>query len=213
MNSPLIYRMPALNRRAERAPSNQNPVADTTGEFAPQGQAGPVWFLAGTFGDGPVTRHVQVPAGKALFFPIVNSAWVTTCIGEPRTIETIRPLVAAEIDATTVFEATIDGVPVQDLGGYRAESPLFCTSLTLFGVETVEDVEAAGFCAPGEANPNCLDLPNPEEHFGPQDGFGPAMADGIWLMVAPLQKGEHTIGFSASREGFAVDVTYHLQVQ
>src|SRR2546422_1386860 len=45
-----------------------NPVADTTGQFAATGQAGPVWFLAGSFG-ATVTRTVQVPAGKGLFFP------------------------------------------------------------------------------------------------------------------------------------------------
>src|SRR5437660_12901041 len=34
------------------------------------GQSGPVWFLAGTVGQGPVTRSCTIPTGKALFFPI-----------------------------------------------------------------------------------------------------------------------------------------------
>src|ERR1044071_3518430 len=36
------------------------------------GQSGSVWFLAGTAGQGPVTRSCTIPTGKALFFPIVT---------------------------------------------------------------------------------------------------------------------------------------------
>jgi len=201
-------------RWAFSIPFDVNPVADETGEFAAIGQEGPVWFLAGSFGVEGITRTVEVPAGKALFFPVVNSSWVTTCVGEPRTIDGIRPLIAADIDATTSMAAEIDGVPVQDLGNYRAESPLFCTSLAILGILTQEDLENSGLCGEGvEYNSDCLDLPNPEEHFGPDDGFGPAMSDGVWLMVAPLRKGDHTIRISASREGFALDVTYNLTVK
>ena len=43
-------------------PEAQNPVADATGEFAGLGQSGPVWFLAGTFGNS-AERTVTIPAG------------------------------------------------------------------------------------------------------------------------------------------------------
>src|SRR5262245_64614624 len=36
------------------------------------GQSGSVWFLAGTAGQGPVTRSCTIPAGKALFFSIIS---------------------------------------------------------------------------------------------------------------------------------------------
>src|SRR5882762_10280616 len=38
------------------------------------GQSGPVWFLAGTTGQGPVTRECSdgIPQDKALFFPIIT---------------------------------------------------------------------------------------------------------------------------------------------
>src|SRR5262249_56510522 len=52
------------------APKDKNPISDRTGKFADRGQSGPVWFLAGTFG-GKATRTCSVPAGKALFFPVV----------------------------------------------------------------------------------------------------------------------------------------------
>src|SRR4051794_39319289 len=31
-------------------PADRNPLFDTTGEFAGEGQSGPMWFLPGTFG-------------------------------------------------------------------------------------------------------------------------------------------------------------------
>ena len=50
-------------------PKDQNPITDPTGENASHNQRGPVWFLAGTFG-GVAERTCDIPAGKAIFFPI-----------------------------------------------------------------------------------------------------------------------------------------------
>jgi hypothetical protein len=49
-----------------------SPVADTTGERCTAGQHGPVWFLAGTYASERTSRTCQVPAGKYLFFPLIN---------------------------------------------------------------------------------------------------------------------------------------------
>src|ERR1051325_2933921 len=54
-------------------PADENPLTDTTGEFCDVGQAGPVWFLAGTFGSS-VERSCTIPAGKAIFVPVHN--WI-----------------------------------------------------------------------------------------------------------------------------------------
>lgn len=51
---------------------DNSPVADDDGSRCAMGQAGPVWFLAGTYEPRRVTRHCRVPAGKTLFFPLVN---------------------------------------------------------------------------------------------------------------------------------------------
>lgn len=49
-----------------------HPFNDPTGEACGNGQGdGPVFFLAGTW-IGPVERRCKVPAGQALFFPIIN---------------------------------------------------------------------------------------------------------------------------------------------
>ena len=51
---------------------DSSPVADDDGSRCAQGQSGPVWFLAGTYEARRVTRSCRVPAGKTLFFPLVN---------------------------------------------------------------------------------------------------------------------------------------------
>src|SRR5947209_20498630 len=53
-------------------PANMNPNLDTTGEFCDVDQSGPVWFLAGAFG-GKFERACTLPAGKRLFFPVLNN--------------------------------------------------------------------------------------------------------------------------------------------
>ena len=73
-------------------PQANSPVADTTGADCAQQQSGPVFFLAGTGGGDPVTRNCTVPAGKALYFPILNSLWgaaVFDCAPTTRTLSAI----------------------------------------------------------------------------------------------------------------------------
>ena len=52
-------------------PASQNPIFDQTGADCGLGQNGGVWYLAGTTG-GAVTRTCTIPAGKSIFFPIIN---------------------------------------------------------------------------------------------------------------------------------------------
>lgn len=49
-----------------------SPVADRDGRLCAEGQDGPVWFLAGTYGTARTIRACHVPAGKTLFFPLIN---------------------------------------------------------------------------------------------------------------------------------------------
>lgn len=47
----------------------RNPYTDTTGAFCADGQAGPVWFLAGGNAKDHVVRHCTIPIGKYLLLP------------------------------------------------------------------------------------------------------------------------------------------------
>lgn len=58
----------------------ESPVADRTGAQCANGQSGPVWFLAGTYGTQRTIRTCHVPAGKYLFFPLINYVFMP---GEP----------------------------------------------------------------------------------------------------------------------------------
>jgi hypothetical protein len=49
-------------------PTTVNPLLDTAGADCMVGQRGPVWFLAGTFGGGPVTRTCSIPEGEMAVF-------------------------------------------------------------------------------------------------------------------------------------------------
>lgn len=119
---------------ALRVPGATNPLIDGTGEFCAEGQSGKVWFLAGNFG-GTTERSCTVPAGKPVFFPLLNGIFVVTETFETEQIA--RDWVNSFIDKIDALEVTVDGVPVRFLRNHRAESPAFNITLpegNLFGI-------------------------------------------------------------------------------
>jgi hypothetical protein len=59
----------------------RNPLADPTGRHAGRHQPADVFFLAGAFRDG-IHRQVTVPAGAALFVPVI-AKWAPAQAGLP----------------------------------------------------------------------------------------------------------------------------------
>jgi len=51
-------------------PGSSNIATDTTGKYCALDQTGPIWYFTGTAG-GSVVRNCTLPAGKALFFPLI----------------------------------------------------------------------------------------------------------------------------------------------
>lgn len=115
-------------------PESANPLNEFTdaGAVCMVGQRGPVWFLAGTLVGGTVSRKCSVPAGTAIFFPVVNSVIVNTpgvCgqtdpnTGAPvvYTVPEMRAAVAGFIDGVTKMTATIDGKAVKAIRRVRSE--------------------------------------------------------------------------------------------
>jgi hypothetical protein len=176
-------------------PAAVNPVQDQTGENAAIGQSGPVFFLAGTFG-GPAERTVTVPAGKALFFPILNYVWINVPeLGDnpwsPEQEAFARALVAGIMDLATNMTCQIDGRPVLNIDAYRCETP------------------------PGEDY--MVTLPDFSNAWPilPAGTYGPCVDTGYYLMLAPLAAGKHTIHFTGeltTDPPFSLEVTYHLTV-
>lgn len=174
-------------------PAAQNPVLDTTGQFASVGQRGPIWFLAGTFGDS-VQRTVTIPRGKAIFMPVHNwifGASVFDCDpsapGVPCDVPTLRAAAAAATTSAQTVEVSIDGKSVKHIRNYRAVSP------GTFSV-TFPQGAALGF---------------------PAGTFAPHVADGYWLLLEPLDRGQHTIRVRVTNPAYGVDyqVIYHIRIK
>jgi hypothetical protein len=177
-------------------PSPLNPLNDPDGTYAGAGQAGPVWFLAGSwlnYGPPhyiamPTVRTCVVPAGKTLFFPIVNTLWGVAG-GDVGDVDQLLAGAAASIDLVEVLQVEVDWVPLENLWSYRAASPGGFSLPVVFG--------------------NVCDPP-----------LSPNVCDGYWLMLAPLSHGFHTIHFHAEGGTYTdptyrvlQDVTYHLTVR
>ena len=187
-------------------PIDRHPLNDT----APlsEGQSGPVWFLGGTFtatieGNVTVGRAVRsgtVPAGKALFFPILDGE-CSTLEGNGTTDAELRGCAKFFQDHAYNMTCTVDGAPVNHLDQYRVESPLFT-----YG--------------PLPENNLLLNSGYPNAVAG---STSPSVSDGVFVMLEPLREGEHTIHFTGSLTlstakgdpfdfDFRLDITYHLTV-
>jgi hypothetical protein len=169
---------------------DRNPILDKTGEFAGQGQQGPVWFLAGNVG-GKTIRKCAVPAGKPVFFPVIN--FFEDEAPAKADEKKLRAAAKAEMDRAEGLEASLDGQPITGLDRFRVASAVFTVT------------------APDKA----ADAP-----FGEDGTVGTrtAVSDGYWVMLKPLSEGKHTLHFKGRRkvkdkETFALDVTYELTVE
>jgi hypothetical protein len=182
-------------------PAGSNPLVDDASTFCDAGQSGPVWFLVGQNGEHGCT----IPTGRAIFFPIIN-AYVNSPCPFPECAAALTSEACAEdpvactaclqsladdfLGSVTDLNVVLDGRSLGNLNDYRAGSGLF------------------SFAA------------DPSLHFIDgclTDEPQPFLADGFWIMLAPLRVGSHTLHFSASGiflgSPFAIDVTYDLTVE
>jgi hypothetical protein len=153
--------------------TNQNPLYDGADcKNGANGQFGPVWFLTASFTGAE--RTCDVPAGKFLFFPLVNTECSTL---EPDpwhgdNEEELRSC-ATSFVLSAPF-AIIDGVAVRNLERrYLVVSPMYTVALppgNWWGVDP---------CTP-------------------DGGSAQSVSNGYWLMLAPLSPGEHTIQFGGT---------------
>lgn len=176
-------------------PADRNPLTDSTGEFAGEGQDGPVWFVAGTFADS-VERSFDVPAGKALFIPVFN--WIfgsgvfdcdPTVPGVPCVVCDLQDLAAANTETAQILDVSIDGVPLKDVAQYRASSP----------------------------GPFSIVYPEDSVVGVPAGVYFPQVTDGYWLMLAPLSVGTHEIRLHVVAPDtiygdYEFDVIHHVTV-
>jgi hypothetical protein len=188
-------------------PDGRNPVQDETGEFCKLGQAGRVWFLAGSFGVTGVERKCTIPAGKAIFYPLVNSFWIDEPGDEVVTDEEVRALLATTSggDGACQLTSTLDTFDTPNFGELPAPvtallQPVVRAQTPKFSIELPEG--------------NLLGFPP-----GPNERL---IGEGYWVMLPPLKPGKHTLTLhgaacAENEEGilektFETEVTYHLKV-
>ncbi|WP_437531988.1 hypothetical protein WME79_03745 [Sorangium sp. So ce726] len=197
----------------------RNPLFDATGEHALEGQSRPVYFLAGVYciiqpdgscdpAEDEVVRRIQIPPGVRLFFPIVNTEiddFNLPAFLPPQCIEfydpetntvTDKPACATAVtDQFDFASATLDGVEIAGLNPpadsiYRVQSDEFSYTVPDDNIFDVLDVEADAMTV------------------------GPAITEGIYLLLNPLPPGEHTLHFEGASEelGFSLSITYIIEV-
>ncbi|MEK8034029.1 hypothetical protein AACH06_24660 [Ideonella sp. DXS29W] len=151
----------------------RSPVADTTGALCASRQSGEVWFLAGTYGTRRTERSCTVPAGKVLFFPLIN--YVTfRAENSDESCDSLARRAARLTDNPSALILEVDGVRYDSLAAHRL--PTKCFSLVS-----------------GQ----------------PAD----AVADGYFVAVGPLARGQHVINFGGALPSMLQAVTYTLTVE
>ena len=159
----------------------------TSGAYCAGGQSGPVWFLVDYGATGSVVRTCTVPAGKAL---LISPAWDECSMleGDAKTDEGLRDCVAStdlEHNLTEVH-VTVDGVPITNLVTHYRLSVLFTFA---YPVDNVRGV------------------------YVPRPGTSRAAGEGIFVMLAPLAVGPHTLDLGFHGWGMTSHVTYHLTIR
>jgi hypothetical protein len=95
-----------------------SPVADRSGAACASKQSGPVWFLAGTYGERRTLRTCTVPRGKYLFFPLINYVTLPNGAGSLTCEDAIRN-VADITDDVSHLVLDIDGTRHAGLDRHR----------------------------------------------------------------------------------------------
>ena len=176
-------------------PNATSPLYDTDGSDAAVGQSGKVWFLVGNDSGGDTERTVTVPAGKALFFPIVNYFWVNLpewgdTPWSPTQEAWVRDFLADTVDTAQDLVLEIDGQPVPNVSRLRVSGAVGACTLPVAAADNIFG----------------LDL-----NSGPHE----CVADGYWALLPPMSAGHHTIRFAGgfASSGFSLDVTYNITVR
>lgn len=172
-------------------PEDRNPAADITGENCDEGQSGPVWFLAGTYG-GLNERNCQIPAGKSILFPLITTACSKLEFPDLQTEAELRSCAISSNEGVTELMVTIDGQPINEtqLRSYRVQSALFEVNLPVGNI------------------------------ISGQQGSTQAVSDGFWVFLPPLGLGAHEIHFrgaivdytTASQNNFVSESLYHITI-
>jgi hypothetical protein len=162
--------------------------------------SGPVQFLAGAPGSVTATRNVTLPAGTSVFFSILSATDDNSdCPNfDTNTLARLQATTDGNWSLVTETTCTIDGVAVTNLDNPQTTG--YFTQATPFSYTTALNDSVIGLpCIPGGTL------------------VSPAVADGVYIMTAPLAPGVHTIHFvgcvgPTNAPYVYQDLTYQLTV-
>ena len=197
-------------------PFGENPLFDETGANALNGQpyaSGNVIFLAGTFGPGAVERSVTIPTGTKLFFPIVNN--FAGCLDPVAERPVFQQAVVAGTGMTPQEVAALSDAELS-----RIYVNLFVDTFNPASLSATIDGRSVAGLQGYRAETPVFTIPDSELLGFPGVACPNSVAAGYWLLLNPLQPGDHTIHFAASNDPvepffgpFALDITYHIHVE
>jgi len=186
-------------RQVASIPLDKNPLFDTTGAFCNVAQAGPIWWLHGSWLPNNITfRTCTVPCDKTLFLPVYNVVsnnlpyfngtdivfW-DQLPDYPESMKEDAKSVIDEAD-TDFLVLELDGNPIPELHRYRSGlSSYFYQRLPYDNLYLYYD------------------------YYQILAGDYLSIADGYVVALKPLSEGWHTVKFGYL--GF-YEVTYHLLV-
>ncbi len=173
-------------------PAATSPLTDTTGEFAGTDNTGPVFFVAGNTG-GSSTRSFEVPAGKPIFFPVVNGVDVE--VPGSTSVADAFACCLGFVDTAANLHATLDGNNLLVRPNDQT-NPSRQTSTEFFTVDVPVD--------------------NPFGWTAPYVGMLDTVSDGFWVALDGLSPGKHTLKFGGKfaakgqRPGIIGPITVHI---
>ena len=177
-----------------------HPLVQTGSMDCSTGQGGPVWFLGGRFcaNDDPncgftnIVRSCTMPANKALYIAVANAENSAPEVPNYQIADIMAGNSAAMDGVTNIF-FQVDGAAVPHLKeNFRVQSPAF-------GITMPDDNLFKAIYPPGSSFPGGT--------------YFPAVDEGIYVMLSPLNPGSHVIRFGASfGPNFSFDVAYFLTV-
>jgi hypothetical protein len=171
-------------------PTGNDPISDTTGQYANLNQSGPVFFVAATGGESAKTY--TVPKDKYVLIPLLDVELSQLELGFDTTPQEVQQAATGFADLISGLHATIDGQAVPNLSGHREASGQF------------------SFVLAAQDNPVGIFPADPNTSFPAASGA--AFADGYWLMLAPF-KGQHTINFGGAIPDFdfSINATHSVK--
>ncbi len=154
-------------------PKSNNPVLDSTGEYANVNQPPCcVWFLAGKLADEDSTvpsRICAIPSGRSILFPVINCEANPLEYPELKSRQDLIDHVVADENTIRHKICVLDGRKIPALR-VTSDPPIFDVKIN---EDNIYDIKGKTTIAYG---------------------------DGYWVFLKPLHPGEHMLSFQGSCE-------------